>query len=189
MRTSPETVTPQIPYKVLIVDDEEDVHQITRISLRSLSHRGNRVNLVSARSGAEARQCMRDNPDIAVVLLDVVMESDHAGLDLSRFIREQLGNAFARIILRTGQPGRAPEETVVQAYEIDGYLPKAELTSTHLITTVRTALKAYDELVDLESRRRNLETVHESVRELNTDSTWAEFRLEDAGTFESETQR
>ncbi|GGW67388.1 response regulator [Streptomyces xantholiticus] len=189
MHTSLETVTPQVPSKVLIVDDEEDVHQITRISLRSLSHRGSRVKLVSARSAAEARQCMREHPDIAVVLLDVVMESDHAGLDVSRFIREQLGNTFVRILLRTGQPGRAPEGTVVQEYEVDGYLPKAELTSTRLVTMVRTALKAYDELVDLESRRHSLETVHESVRELNTDSTWADFRLEDAGTFESETKR
>ncbi|MFF4426315.1 response regulator [Streptomyces sp. NPDC001549] len=173
---------------VLIVDDEEDVHRITRISLRSLSHRGSRVRLVSARSAAEARHCMRDNPDVAVVLLDVVMESDHSGLDVSRFIREQLGNTFVRILLRTGQPGSAPEETVVQDYEIDGYLPKAELTSSRLITMVRTALKAYDELVDLESRRRCLETVHESVRELNTDSTWVNFRMEDAGTFEDQTR-
>ncbi|MEV8097744.1 response regulator [Kitasatospora sp. NPDC085879] len=172
------THSPQHPPTVLVVDDDEDVQHITRIALRTLSHEGRPVELLSARSATEALQLMREHPDIGVVLLDVVMESDHAGLDTCRAIRDQLGNTFVRILLRTGQPGRAPEETVVEAYGVDGYLPKAELTSTRLITVVRTALKAYDELVRLEARRRGLETAHESVREMDSDSTWAEFRVE-----------
>jgi len=42
------------------------------------------------------------------VLLDVIMETDQAGLDLVEFIRDTLKNETVRIILRTGQPGQAP---------------------------------------------------------------------------------
>ncbi|MFF7242138.1 response regulator [Streptomyces collinus] len=160
---------------VLVVDDEDDVHQITKISLRSLTYNGDRVRVVSAYSAEEALSILRAEPHIAVTLLDVVMESDHAGLDACRSIREELKNKFVRILLRTGQPGRAPEEAVVRDYEIDGYLPKAELTSLRLTTMVRTALKAYEELRDLELRRRSLETLHESVRELDSEVVWSGF--------------
>jgi len=158
---------------ILVVDDEEDVHLITKIAFRSLTHQGQEVKVISAYSGAEAVRVLRENPHVAVILLDVVMESDHAGLNTCRVIREELGNSFVRILLRTGQPGRAPEGTVVQDYGIDGYLPKAELTSSRLVTMVRTALKAYGELADLEGRRRSLESVHESVRDIAESSTWA----------------
>jgi CheY-like chemotaxis protein len=170
-------------YAVLVVDDEEDVHDITRISLRTLTHNGQKVKILSAQSAAEALKILGANPHIAVVLLDVVMESEHAGLDACVAIRENLRNDLVRILLRTGQPGRAPEEKVVQEYSIDGYLPKAELTSTRLLTMVRISLKAFDELCDLDTRRRSLESVHESVRELREESAWADFQDDNAFEF------
>ncbi|MEU1281549.1 response regulator [Streptomyces sp. NPDC005805] len=173
------------PYVVLVADDEEDVHHITRIALRPLVHNGRRLRILSAHSAAETLRVLQREPEVAVLLLDVVMESDHAGLDACRAIREELGNAFVRILLRTGQPGRAPEEAVVRDYGIDGYLPKADLTSLRLTTMIRTALKSYDELVALESRRSSLESVHESVREISGEGTWAGFREERAFDFGS----
>jgi CheY-like chemotaxis protein len=108
-------------------------------------------------------EIMRQEPNVGVVLLDVVMENDHAGLDACKAIREELGNRYVRILLRTGQPGAAPEKQVIQEYDIDGYLPKAELTSVRLFTTVRTSLKAYCELMELERHRQNLAAVHNCV--------------------------
>lgn len=165
-------------HRILIVDDEEDVHRITQIALRKFSYRGTEVELLKAFSAQEALTLLRAMPDISVVLLDVVMESDHAGLHACRSIREELENSFVRILLRTGQPGLAPEEKVVQEYDIDGYLPKSELSSTRLVTMIRTALKAFDELTGLEARRKSLESVHESVRELTETSAWSEFGLD-----------
>ncbi len=133
-------------YVILIVDDEADVHTMSKLSLKKLRYQDKAVELHSAMSGSEALEFMQAHPDTAVVLLDVVMESKQAGLDTCKAIREELNNDTTRILLRTGQPGNAPEKTVIETYEIDGYLAKAELTNTRLFTAVRTAIKAYSEL-------------------------------------------
>lgn len=161
MATLPISIPEQYP--ILVVDDEADVHAVTKLSLKGLRVADRPIELLTATSGAEAVDALRRNPSVAVILLDVVMETDSAGLDACRAIREELGNRFVRILLRTGQPGQAPERQTIEDYDIDGYLPKAELTSTRLFSAVRTAIKAWRELVDLERHRRYLATVHDCV--------------------------
>lgn len=155
------------PIKVLVVDDEPDVAAVTRLSLRGMRHNGRPVELVVATTGAGAVEAMKADPGIAVILLDVVMESDTAGLDACRAIREELGNRYVRILLRTGQPGAAPERATIDDYDIDGYLPKAELTTNRLYAAVRTALKAFEELVDLDRHRRALLLLNETAASLH----------------------
>jgi CheY-like chemotaxis protein len=155
------------PIKVLVVDDEPDVAAVTRLSLRGMRHNGRTVELVIATTGAGAVAAMRADPSIAVILLDVVMETDTAGLDACRAIREELGNRYVRILLRTGQPGAAPERATIDDYDIDGYLPKAELTTNRLYAAVRTALKAFEELVDLDRHRRALLLLNETAVSLH----------------------
>jgi len=153
--------------RVLVADDEPDVLAVTRLSLRNMRHGGRPVELVTVATGSGAVAAMKADPGIAVILLDVVMETDTAGLDACRAIREELGNRFVRILLRTGQPGAAPERATIDDYDIDGYLPKAELTTTRLYAAVRTALKAYDELVDLDRHHRALLLLNETAVSLH----------------------
>lgn len=134
------------PWKLLIVDDEEEVHRVTRLALASFQYQGRGLQLLSAYSGAEARDCLRRHDDIAVALLDVVMETDRAGLELVSYLRQELGNRHLRIILRTGQPGQAPEREVITRYDINDYREKTELTAQKLFTTVYTALASYAQL-------------------------------------------
>ena len=155
------------PIRVLVVDDEPDVAAVTRLSLRGMRHGGRPVQLVASTTGAGAVAAMRADPDIAVILLDVVMETDTAGLDACRAIREELGNRYVRILLRTGQPGAAPERATIDDYDIDGYLPKAELTTNRLYAAVRTALKAFEELVDLDRHKRALLLLNETAASLH----------------------
>jgi CheY-like chemotaxis protein len=155
------------PIRVLVVDDEPDVAAVTRLSLRGMRHNGRPVELVTATTGAGAVAAMKADPGIAVILLDVVMETDTAGLDACRAIREELGNRYVRILLRTGQPGAAPERATIDDYDIDGYLPKAELTTNRLYAAVRTALKAFEELVDLDRHRRALLLLNETAVSLH----------------------
>ena len=157
------------PLRVLVVDDEPDVAAVTRLSLKGMRHGGRPVELVSASTGRAAIEAMRADPSIAVILLDVVMETDTAGLDACRAIRDDLGNRLVRILLRTGQPGAAPERATIDDYDIDGYLPKAELTTTRLYVAVRTALKAYEELADLDRYRRALAILNDAAVALHPD--------------------
>lgn len=87
-------------WKILVVDDEEDVHAITRLSLNDFKYKNRKLNLINVYSAEEARQYLNNHSDIAIVLLDVVMETTNAGLELVKFIREELKNEFVRIILR-----------------------------------------------------------------------------------------
>ncbi|QJD90873.1 DUF3369 domain-containing protein [Duganella dendranthematis] len=143
-------------WRVLIVDDDVDVHAVTRLALRNVSFKGRELELFSAYSGREAFEILRDTPDIALVLLDVVMETDDAGLILARRIREELHNAIVRVVLRTGQPGQAPEQRVIIEYDINDYKAKTELTTQKLFTTVISALRAYESLNMLERSRIGL---------------------------------
>lgn len=134
-------------WKVLIVDDEPDVHSLTKLLLRNFNYRKRGLNFLSAYSATEARDVMRDNPDIALVLLDVVMETEHAGLALVDFIRTDLNNKSTQIVIRTGQPGQAPPLTVVSNHGINDYKEKTELTQQTMILTVVKALRLYEEFL------------------------------------------
>ncbi|MGE0080091.1 MAG: DUF3369 domain-containing protein [Thiohalomonadaceae bacterium] len=149
----------QDAWKVLIVDDEEDVHRITRLVLSDYELENRGLELYSAYSGAEARSMLREHPDMALILLDVVMETERSGLDLVRHIRSELKNHLIRIILRTGQPGQAPERSVIIEYDINDYKEKTELTAQKLITTVTGALRSYRDLRTIEQSRRGLEQI------------------------------
>lgn len=156
----------QPPWKVLIVDDEPEVHNVTRLVLGNFRFAERPLELISAFSSREAEQLLAHHDDAAVVLLDVVMESEQAGLDLVRTIRGALGNQFVRIVLRTGQPGQAPEHDVIAAYDINDYKEKTELTAQKLATTLYSALRAYRDMRTIEANRRGLEHVIRASRQV-----------------------
>ncbi len=112
---------PLAPWFLLIVEDDASVHQATRFALDGFAFEGRGLRILSAYSGAEARALIAQEPDIAVILLDVVMESEDMGLELVRWIRGELGNDRVRIVLRTGQPGYAPVLQAVRDYDINDY--------------------------------------------------------------------
>lgn len=132
-----------VPWNILVVDDDKEVHALTQLVLRDLVFQSRPVRLFFASSANEAKSVLRVQPDIALLLLDVVMESEDAGLKLVHHIRRELNNQTVRIILRTGQPGQAPEQKVVMEYDINDYKEKTELTSQKLITSVVSSLRSY----------------------------------------------
>lgn len=154
------------PWKVLIVDDDAEVHQATLFALRGVTIGDRKLELLNAYSSAEARGVLEANPDVAVILLDVVMESHDAGLALVRVIRDELGRRDTRIILRTGQPGYAPELSVIRDYDINDYRTKSELTHTRLITTLTAAIRSYEQICALDENRRGLELLIETGNQL-----------------------
>ena len=149
----------KLKWKVMIVDDDHEVHKITKLVLSSFQFKGKTLEFISAYNGEEARRLLSQNTDIAVILLDVVMEEDDTGLKLVRFIREELGNRLMRIILRTGQPGQAPEEQVIIEYDINSYKEKTELTSQKLFTELVASLRSYKDLMIIGNTSKGLQKV------------------------------
>ncbi|XOV77824.1 MAG: DUF3369 domain-containing protein [Aestuariibacter sp.] len=146
-------------WKILVVDDEPEVHAVTKLALSDFVFQEKKLEFISAHSGAEAKEMFRTHNDIAVVLLDVVMETDDAGLKVAEFIRNEANNYFTRIILRTGQPGQAPEKDVIVNYDINDYKSKTELTAQKLFTVVIATLRSYRDIISIEESRKGLEKI------------------------------
>lgn len=134
------------PWRVLIVDDDVDVHVVTKFSLSNACFQGRRLSFLHAYSGDEALHILRTTPDVALVLLDVIMETSEAGLKVARQIRDELHNRLVRIVLRTGQPGQALEHSIILDYDINDFWCKSDLTTRKLFTTVISSLRGYASL-------------------------------------------
>lgn len=167
------------PWPVLVVDDDPQVHTMTRVLLRDFDFQGRGFQVVSAHSAAEARDILRARGDLPVMLLDVVMETDDAGLELARFVRQDLGNHSLRIILRTGQPGEAPERRVMLDYDINDYRAKTDLTAQKMFTAVVSALRSWTHIATIEGLNATLEArVAERTAELEEARAFAESLVE-----------
>lgn len=134
------------PWRILLVDDDQDVHEATKFALHGLTIFGRPLEFLHTHSSAEAQALLSWEQNIAVVLLDVVMETATAGLDLVDVIRKELKLDSLRIILRTGQPGHAPDVDTVRRYDINDYHTKSELTRSRLYVALSTAIRTYDQI-------------------------------------------
>ena len=152
------------PWKVLLVDDEPAIHSVLHLAAQDIMVEGRPLQLLDATSAAEAKLRLAEHPDIALVLLDVVMETEHAGLDLVRHIRQSLNNHNLQIVLVTGQPGYAPQREVISEYQIDGYRLKSELTADKIFVSVHTALRTYQALLKLHVQTEALRVSEEKYR-------------------------
>lgn len=162
-------------WQILIVDDEPSIHTVTKLALSSFTFADKPLNFIGAYSASEAKELLRKEQDIAVILLDVVMETDSAGLDLVDFIRNDMANHDVRIILRTGQPGQAPEYEVIQRYDINDYKEKTELTNQKLNTVIYSALRSYRDITAINRTRVGLERIIEATSSLLQENSLRKF--------------
>lgn len=136
------------PWCVLLVDDDAEVHDVTRLALRKFEFQQRGLELLSAYSAREAQAVFQTRQDIAVAVIDVVMETEHAGLELVRWVRDGAVCPLTRLVLRTGQAGLAPEEQVIRQFDIDAYKEKTELTTLKLRSVLYTSLRNHRALAD-----------------------------------------
>ena len=157
---------PEESWKILIVDDDAEVHNVTRLALKNFTFEGKALKFINAYSGQEAKELIQTHPDVAMILLDVVMEKDNSGLEVVNYIRSSLKNDFVRIILRTGQPGKCPENLVILTYDINDYKTKTELTKPKILTAVVTALRTYSAITKLDSSKAEMERLAQENAQL-----------------------
>jgi len=154
---TPHDAGPEEKIKVIIADDEPEVHTVTRFVLKDFRYQGKKIEFLSAYSGPEAKQLLQEHPDASLILLDIVMERDNSGLEVAEFIRKDLDNDLIRIIVRTGQPGAISEEDVVQKYHVNDYKDKTGLTDKKFRAAMTMALRSHADLITLNSFRTILE--------------------------------
>lgn len=162
-------------WKILIIDDESIMHSVTELVLRDFKFDEKKLRFLSAYSAEEAKEILSKNGDIAVAFVDIVMEEDNSGLQLIQWIREELKNNEIRLILRTGQPGLAPERDIIQRYEVNDYKEKTELTDIKLITALTVAIRGYRDIHVLNRNKNGFETILQGGREMWTQESSREF--------------
>ena len=153
-------------WKILIADDEGDVHSLTKTVLNNFTYKNKRLEFLSAYSGEETIKILQENEDVVLVLLDVIMETNDAGLQVTKKIRDELNNNYIQIVLRTGQPADIPEAEVVKNYEINDYKEKTELTSNKLMTTLVTAIRSYENIKELEKSKNEINELNYELKDL-----------------------
>lgn len=167
---SPE-LPPAPPWRILVVDDDAEVHQVTHLALGEVRILNRPLELIDALSAAETLRLLETDRDFAVIVLDVVMETADAGLKLVSAIRDRFLMRDVRIILRTGQPGYAPEIDVFARYDINDYHSKTELTHARLITAMTSALRAYEQICGNVENREAMERIAQVSAGLNEQHT------------------
>lgn len=158
-------VTEMKPWKVMVIDDDDVIHSLTHLVLEDFSYKGRKLEIIDGYSGEQACQLLTQHPDTAVLLLDVIMETDTAGLEVVDYARKNLGNKLLRIILRTGQAGQGVEEEIVKQYEINDFREKSDLTSQKLNTAIITSLRAYEEMRIIQKLANNNTGLEEMVKQ------------------------
>ena len=147
-------------WNILVVDDDEEIHSVTRLALSDLVLNNRNLTFYHAYSKAEALEIIQTlGSELAIILLDVVMDTDDAGLQVARIMRNEMNLTEPRIILRTGQPGYAPEESVIKEYDINDYKTKTELTRSKLVTTIIASLRSYQQILTINQSRIGLEKI------------------------------
>lgn len=143
---------PEQSWKILVIDDEQAIHDITANALKSIVIDGRRLELVHALSAREAKEKLKEHNDFALAFVDVIMETPTAGLDLVNYIRNDFKNSLIRLVIRTGQPNEVPEREVIENYDITDYKEKTELTIDKLYTVARSSIRQYTHLLELASK-------------------------------------
>lgn len=155
---------PQKKWRILVVDDDNSVHQVTKLVLADAEIENRQLDIVSVYSMDEAKKKLLQDDDFCMAFVDVVMETDHAGLELVQWIREELKNQAIRLVLRTGQAGSAPEAKVIRDFDINDYKDKTDFTSKKMITTVYASIRAYRDIMiiqrSLDAFKKLIEATH-----------------------------
>ncbi len=162
-------------YQIVIADDEEEVHKMTKLVLKGFEMEGVKLQFFDTYSGRETIEFLNENRNVAIVLLDIVMEEDDSGLQVIRYLRETLKNNLTRVVVRTGQPGKAPEEKIVVEYEVDDYKSKTELTVQKLYSTMHLCLRAHRNIKELSHSKDNLFRVINASQELFKFRSFSDF--------------
>lgn len=159
-------------WHILSVDDEPSIHQITKLVLAGFTFENKKIKLSTASSAQEAIDYLKHHSDVALVLLDIVMERDDAGFDVANYLRSNENNHTTRIIIRTGQPGNLPEHEILKQFDVDGFTEKTELSTEKLHAIIYSSLRAYRDIVSIQQCKTKLETLIESMSHLTTSTSF-----------------
>lgn len=156
----PTTANPT--WKLLILDDDDDIHRSLRDVFSEFSFNEKKVTIFNAYSTADAISTMQEHPDIAAVLLDIYMQESESGLTFVKYLRETLKNHSIQIIIFTeknypAHPGL--KNNIVLDYDIDDYIEKTDITPEKIFSIVVMALRSFQHLTQIEAAQKETQNI------------------------------
>lgn len=133
-------------FEVLVVDDEPDVIDVTKVALKNTSIYGSDIRVIPCRSKQSTLELLSEKVKsftIAIGLIDIRMEGEMSGLELCNYIRYALNNRAINLYIRTGSEDAGLEEEAIKNYEIDGYLSLSQMTRDKLFSIIACGIKNY----------------------------------------------
>jgi len=162
-------------FTILSVDDDPEFQHSLRLALANFTFHDAPIRILSVNSAGAAARLLAEGEEVALVILDVVMETDDAGLRLVRSIREVLGNAEVRVVLVTGQPGLAPMKQSLSQLDISDYWLKTDLTVERLHGILMSNLRTWEQIRALGRARKGLQVIVEAGNCLTRSRSMADF--------------
>ncbi|MBF0448561.1 MAG: hypothetical protein HQL67_10195 [Magnetococcales bacterium] len=153
------------PWVILVADDDLSVLEATQGVLEGLEFDSRPLELLFVTSGEEAKKILQMRQDIVIILLDVVMETQDSGLEVSDFIRNKLKNDMIHIILRTAGFDQIPVEEIFEKFQINDFISKGDMISVRLKTALKSALRSYKQLQELQNAKEEAECANRAKSE------------------------
>lgn len=138
-------------------------------SKHSLTINGFRVNFLYAKDNAEAKKIIKENHEIAVVILNIKNDDLDDRLKIISFIKKQPHTKYIRIILKSNDSNFALKEEITHNYEIDGYFSKISSFDSEVAVAIMASIRAYKQLVNTNKLLKSLagSIAHEVRNPLN----------------------
>jgi diguanylate cyclase (GGDEF)-like protein len=145
-------------WKLLVADEDECVHAAVQAALAGVELCGAPLQVLHARNIAEARRLLEREGEFAAALIRTCTDTAHEQCYLASLIRDELGMADLRIVLRVGA-GDVPDGARIRELDISDYQSAEALTAPRLIATFGAALRSYSQIRALRRSQDGLDRV------------------------------
>lgn len=153
-------------WRILIAGDEEGVRETIKYALCDVEVCGRKIEFHDAYNSEMTLRLLESIPDVAVLLLDIVMEKANVGLDLISVIRNDLKMSDVRIVLRGDESNKIPSMDIIRDYDINDCQFKHELTQEKLFILMTSSIRAYKQICTIQNSKRGLDLILRASSEL-----------------------
>lgn len=162
-------------WKVLIVDENDFTHVDIKENINNLKFENKYINFYDAYTVGEAISILREENDMALVLINVDIETKDYGLKLVKHIRETLNLIDIRILLMIEDKDDSFKEDTILDYDINGCGEKSSFIYKKVKTEIVSALRCYRDIKKIKDNRDAMKKVVSSITDLHRIRSIEEF--------------
>lgn len=162
-------------WNILIVDEDESTHLRIKENTKDLKFEDMDIIYYSAYTIKEAVSILKEEDEMALVLIDVNIGGKDLGLKLVSYIREGLDLLDIRIVIMLEDEHFNFKEDLILEYDINGYGKKSEFFYHKIKTLIVSALRSYRDIRRIRNNKDTMNNVVSSITDLHKLRSLEEF--------------